>query len=55
MSADDKPIGFNQKVGPMILDLGYHGDNGQHVSPVFFDAVVENGVLAVPSLSTVSL
>lgn len=54
VSADDEPIDFNQKVGPMILDLGYHGDSGQHVSPVFFDAVIENGVLIVPSLSTVS-
>lgn len=53
VGAEDKPIEFSQKVGPMVLDLGYHGDKGQFVSPIFFDANVENGILAVPSLAAV--
>jgi CRISPR-associated protein Cas5d len=39
------PAGLTIPVGPMSLDLGYHGENGEHTRPEFFNATVVDGVL----------
>ncbi|CCK60668.1 type I-C CRISPR-associated protein Cas5c [Mycobacterium canetti] len=37
--------GLTIPIGPMSLDLGYHGDNGSLTEPEFFNATVTDGVL----------
>jgi len=42
----DKPLsGLTVPIGPMSLDLGYHGDDGSRTAPEFFNAIVTDGVL----------
>jgi CRISPR-associated protein Cas5d len=41
-----KPVaGLTIPIGPMSLDLGYHGDGGAQTTPEFFPATVRGGVL----------
>jgi CRISPR-associated protein Cas5d len=37
--------GLTIPIGPMSLDLGYHGDGGSLTEPEFFNATVTDGVL----------
>ncbi|KZS51181.1 hypothetical protein A4G26_20325 [Mycobacterium kansasii] len=37
--------GLTIPIGPMSLDLGYHGDDGSLTKPEFFNATVTDGVL----------
>ncbi len=39
------PAGLTIPVGPMSLDLGYHGEGGTQTAPEFFTATVIDGVL----------
>lgn len=41
-----KPVaGLTIPIGPMSLDLGYHGEDGSLTSPEFFNATVSEGVM----------
>jgi CRISPR-associated protein Cas5d len=44
--ATTRPLsGLTIPIGPMSLDLGYHGDDGCVTEPEFFNATVSDGVL----------
>lgn len=45
LTATQPLAGLTIPIGPMSLDLGYHGDDGRLTEPEFFDAKVTNGVL----------
>lgn len=45
---DDRPIVWTDSLGTMFFDFRY-ASNGSMMIPYFFDAVVENGVLTVPT------
>jgi CRISPR-associated protein Cas5d len=47
VSDTDIPSTMTLPLGPMILDLGYSTD-GTSVSPVFFNATIQNGTLVIP-------
>lgn len=42
------PLPLSQKIGSMLLDLRY----GKTIAPVFFEAEMKDGVVAVPSMTT---
>lgn len=49
LSATRPLSGLTVPIGPMSLDLGYHGDDGSLTEPEFFNATVSGGVLdAIP-------
>ena len=45
----EAPVDTTMPVGPMPLDLNYQADGS--IQPVFFDAVILNGVVTVPALT----
>lgn len=45
LSATRPLSGLTIPIGPMSLDLGYHGDGGSLTEPQFFNATVTDGVL----------
>jgi CRISPR-associated protein Cas5d len=45
----ERPIASNEGLGSMLFDLDYSPDGSGRGSPQFFEAVLENGVLRVPS------
>jgi CRISPR-associated protein Cas5d len=46
--SDKRPIDMTEDLGPVLLEIGYEPYGSGHGSPHFFDARLENGVLAVP-------
>jgi CRISPR-associated protein Cas5d len=50
-AGDEQPVPVSMDLGRMLYDLAYESDGrGQ---PIFFEAALANGVLAVPALSTI--
>jgi CRISPR-associated protein Cas5d len=45
LTATQPLAGLTIPVGPMSLDLGYHGDGGRLTEPEFFNATVTDGAL----------
>lgn len=45
----EAPVDTTMPAGPMPLDLNYQADGS--IQPVFFDAVIHNGVVTVPALT----
>ena len=49
--SDDQAIGESEDLGLMLLEIEYEPDGNGRGAPRFFQAVLESGILRVPSLS----
>jgi CRISPR-associated protein Cas5d len=48
-TSGEDPIDWTEDLGPMLLDIAYDPDGSGRGKPRFFNARIENGVLAVPT------